>query len=99
MDDVRMMTNYLKKIKPVKPWQCDIDRFWGYVDIKGPDECWNWIGHKDSHGYGKFGCFGLHFIAHRFIYNLEHPGPICKHVKHTCENPSCVNPKHLYEKI
>lgn len=75
------------------------DRFFRKVDMRGPDECWQWIGCKNVRGYGRFGIGGRAggtVLAHRASYQLFVGDiPTGMVVLHTCDNPSCVNPNHL----
>lgn len=67
--------------------------------------CWNWTGSLDRDGYGRM--IGsdkgkrIFTFAHRasYEYHKGHIGPIDSNtgcVLHTCDNPSCINPDHLY---
>lgn len=75
-------------------------RFWSKVSIpKSDSDCWEWQAGKNEKGYGRFRApeFGERKTvkAHRVAYimaNGEPSGPV---IRHTCDNPSCVNPSHL----
>ena len=76
-------------------WFHDVQRFMGKVKVEG--DCWIWQGKKNPDGYGIF-TVGRKFVAaHRYsFYVFTHPpGPL--QVRHSCDTPSCVNPRHLLE--
>jgi len=79
---------------------------WSKVDKKGEDECWPWLGLKNIQGYGRVQINEYSYYAHRVIFNLVYPNQIELNAPrnssekgfllHTCDNPSCCNPKHLF---
>jgi hypothetical protein len=100
----------VRPVKRVEQWLCSrscanayrgrsiAERFLKFYKPGPPDKCWQWTGTIHHRGYGVIGDNkNRQYLAHRLAY--EHAnGPIPEglYVCHTCDNPPCCNPAHLF---
>lgn len=77
-------------------------RFWSRVRpvARGPRKgCWLWTGARHPFGHGRFalGTGIAPGYTHRIAWELLRGAiPAGMQVNHHCDEPSCVNPDHLY---
>ena len=72
-------------------------RFWAKVQKDKRDVCWPWIGARNMEGYGIQVIDGKQIRASRIALTIKLGRSLNALALHTCDNPGCVNPDHLYE--
>lgn len=80
----------VKKFKP--------DKLWSKIDIGLENECWMWKGCQSTAGYGVIRINYILKYAHRLAWELHNEKSIPPKISvcHSCDNPPCCNPDHLF---
>lgn len=92
---------WLRRCTTTRPQSVKSTRFRSFlnrVDIKDVAECWPWTGYiMPKTGYGALMTTGQKLLlAHRLSFQYYYQPPeMPSQVRHTCDNPPCVNPHHL----
>jgi hypothetical protein len=67
------------------------------ASMDGVEGCWNWPKYCNGDGYGLTKLNGKTTVATRVSYQLKVGSiPSGMNVCHSCDNPPCCNPAHLF---
>lgn len=80
-----------------------LERFKSRFVMGEVGKCWEWPGEKIKRGYGTISVWNgkkrvARSLAHRVSWEAFHgePPPASGVVCHSCDNPPCCNPEHLF---
>ena len=95
INNIDELLQYPKEIEKIK---LRIEKKSIKVDPNNLDGCIEWSGYINKEGRARIRCFGKTNNTARFVWLIHNKKPIGnKHILHTCDNPKCINPNHLWD--
>lgn len=78
-------------------WKRLTEKYFDVNTLKTAKGCWDWLGYRQSGGYGQTYMEGVRWTLHRLSWHFfmgEIPEGAL--VLHKCDRPCCINPEHLF---
>lgn len=95
--DLQTVTDWRSPVKE-HHGKTRLEVLWMCTDRRSVEECWYWTGYIRN-DYPMLRVAGTQHRVNRLMWMIIHKADILpgEYILHTCDNPGCVNPYHLYK--